>query len=42
MAQTLDLTTLQQTYLPGMDGRGVGMVCVHPSKKCFALGRAEH
>ena len=38
MVQTLHLATLEQTYLYGIDGEGVGFVCVHPDKTHFALG----
>lgn len=30
-------TTLQQQYLPSLDGGGIGAVAVHPSRKYFAL-----
>ena len=36
--QTLHLVTGAQTYLHGVDGKGVGMVCVHPSKRILAVG----
>ena len=38
MVQTLNLETLEQTYLHGIDGGGVGFVCVHPDKEHFVLG----
>ena len=38
MVQTLNLETLEQTYLYGIDGGGVGFVCVHPDKEHFVLG----
>ena len=38
MTQILNLETQEQTYLPGIDGRGVGMVMVHPTREYFAVG----
>ncbi|KAJ1620190.1 WD40-repeat-containing domain protein [Pavlovales sp. CCMP2436] len=33
-----DIATGQQIYLHGLDGRGIGAVAVHPSRKYFAVG----
>ncbi|KAG8464582.1 hypothetical protein KFE25_009950 [Diacronema lutheri] len=33
-----DIVTGQQKYLHGLDGRGIGAVTVHPSRKFFAVG----
>ena len=38
IVQTLNLQTMEQTYLYGIDGEGVGFVVVHPDKTHFALG----
>ena len=38
MVQTVHLGTGEQTYLYGIDGKGVGFVVVHPEKTHFALG----
>eukprot|EP00743_Colponemidia_sp_Colp-15_P005137 GILK01005528.1.p1 GENE.GILK01005528.1~~GILK01005528.1.p1 ORF type:complete len:1787 (-),score=532.29 GILK01005528.1:93-5426(-) len=33
----LDVDSMQQTYVTGMDGGGVSAVAVHPSRSCFAV-----
>lgn len=38
VVQLLDLETMQQSYLPGLDGGGVGAVTVHPSRRYFVVG----
>ena len=38
IVQTLNLLTLEQTYIHGIDGEGIGFVAVHPDKTHFALG----
>ncbi|GBG93046.1 hypothetical protein CBR_g58401 [Chara braunii] len=35
--QTLDLKTMEQSYLWGLDGKGIGAVAVHPSQRFFAV-----
>lgn len=35
--QMLDLETMKTTYLPGLDGGGIGAVAVHPSRERFAV-----
>lgn len=34
----LDIATGQQKYLHGLDGRGIGAIALHPSRKYFAVG----
>ena len=35
--QLLDLANMQTTYLPGLEGGGIGCVAVHPSRERFAV-----
>ena len=35
--QLLDLRTGAQSHLPGLDGKGIGCVAVHPQRTCFAV-----
>lgn len=37
MLMMLDLQTMQQRYVPGIDAGGVACVAVHPSRQCFAV-----
>ncbi|GFR82702.1 cilia- and flagella-associated protein 44-like [Elysia marginata] len=38
MLQILNLKTRSQTYLRSTSGWGIGAICVHPSRKYFAVG----
>ncbi len=31
--QLLDLEAFTQEHLPGLDGRGIGAICIHPSSR---------
>jgi WD40 repeat protein len=37
----IDLQTLEQQFLPGIDCGGVGAICVHPSGNFFAVGERQ-
>lgn len=37
ITELLDLETMSQSYLPGLDGGGIGAVCVHPTRKYFVV-----
>mmetsp|Transcript_10653 Transcript_10653/g.18263 ORF Transcript_10653/g.18263 Transcript_10653/m.18263 type:complete len:781 (+) Transcript_10653:113-2455(+) len=37
ITELLDLETMSQSYLPGLDGGGIGAVCVHPTRKHFVV-----